>query len=115
MKHEVRRISKILDELITFCFLHGTKKMNIDIEDNGESFKIHLHSDNIDCDDIKVKKLKEFLSYPRQPEVEEYYWELTGECDRDTELSLVGIMTDKAVVKFEGTSLHITLYRKKQL
>lgn len=113
MKHEIKRISKILDELITFCFLHGTNNMNISLENHKDYFKIHLESDNIDCNDIRVKQLKEFLDYPRQSEVEEYYWELAGECDSDTELTLVGMMVDKAEVSFDGTSLSITLYRNK--
>ncbi|RKD34203.1 hypothetical protein [Thermohalobacter berrensis] len=113
MKHEMKRISKILDELITFCFLHGTKKMDLSLEDNEDYFKIHLEIDNIDCNDERVKLLKDLLNYPRQQEMEEYYWELAGECDRDTELTLVGIMTDKAEVEFKGTSLYITLYRYK--
>lgn len=114
MRHEIKRISKILDELITFCFLHGTKIMNISLENQEEYFKIHLESDNIDCNDVRVKELKKLLNYPRQEEVEEYYWELAGECDTDTELTLVGMMVDKAEVNFYGTSLAITLYRCKE-
>jgi hypothetical protein len=113
MKHEVKRISKILDEIITFCFLHGTKNMQVNIENHDEYFKIHFESDNIDCNDIRVKQLKDLLNCPRQEEIEEYYWELAGECDRDTELSLVGVMVDKAEVNFKGSSLSITLYRYK--
>ena len=113
MKHEIRRISKILDELITFCFLHGTKDMDISIKNHEDYFKIKINTDTIDCSDEKVIRLKELLDYPRQEEMEEYYWELAGECDFDTELSLVGMMVDKAEVHFEGSSLSITLYRNK--
>jgi len=113
MKHEVKKISKILDELITFSFNHGTNKMHIEIEDHNEYFKIELQSNNIDCNDKRVNLLDDLLNCPRQPEIEEYYWELTGECDRDTELSLVGIMVDKAEVEFKGSALRITLYRYK--
>lgn len=113
MKHEIKKISKILDEIITFAFHHGTDKMNISIENNSEYFKIQIDVDNVDYTDKKVKQLKQLLSTPRQPECEEYYWELTGECDTDTELSLVGIMTDIAEVNFKGDSLNITLYRYK--
>lgn len=113
MKHEIKKISKILDELVTFCFKHGTNKMDISVENSKDFFKVELHTDNIDCDNKRVKLLKNLLNSPRQTEIEEYYWELAGENDHDTELSLVGIMVDEAEVVFEGTALTITLYRYK--
>ncbi|WP_425447588.1 hypothetical protein [Dethiothermospora halolimnae] len=114
MKHEIRRVSKILDELITFCFVHGTDDLDISINKRDDHFKIHIDANTIDCSDKRVKKLKELLDIPRQSEYEEYYWELTGESDCDTELSLVGSMVDKAKVVFHGDALEITLYRYKE-
>ncbi|EOC99666.1 hypothetical protein [Caldisalinibacter kiritimatiensis] len=111
MKHEIKRISKILDELVTFCFLHGTNEMNVNIENHNEYFKISFVIDNIDCTDRRVQELKKLLNSPRQEEIEEYYWELAGECDSDTEFTLVGAMVDRAEVEFKGTSLYLTLYR----
>ncbi|MTI49734.1 MAG: hypothetical protein FH761_18030 [Firmicutes bacterium] len=113
MKHEVKKISKIIDELVTFCLLHGTNSMNISIENSEEYFKISISGDSIDCKDKRVKKLKQLLSGPRQTEIEEYYWELAGENDRDTELCLVGAMIDKAEVNYDEKDLSITLYRYK--
>ena len=113
MNRDIKKISKILDEIITFAFLHGTDKMNISIENQDELYKIHIEANNLDCTDRRVQQLSQLLDTPRQPEVEEYYWELTGECDTDTELCLVGIMVDKAEVKFNGNALTITLYRYK--
>ena len=114
MKHEIKKISKILDELVTFCFKHGTNNMNISVENGETFFKIKIHTDNIDCDNKRVKLLKDLLNMPRQTEIEEYYWELAGENDHDTELSLVGMMVDEAEVEFQDTALTITLYRNKQ-
>jgi len=113
VKHEIKKVSKILDELITFCFLHGTNNMDISLENTKEHFKIKLVSDNIDCSDARVQKLNDLLNEPRHQEMEEHYWELTGESDHDTELCLVGMMVDKAIVEFNGSSLSIVLYRNK--
>jgi len=113
MDHEIKKISKIIDELITFFLLHGTDKMNVSIESTEECYKIHIDCNNINCSDKKVQLLNNYLNSPRQPEVEEYYWELTGESDIAPELSLVGAMIDKAEIDFKGTSISITLYRYK--
>jgi hypothetical protein len=45
--------------------------------------------------------------------MEEFYWELTGESDHDSELSIVGMMIDKVEFIHENESLKIILYRYK--
>ncbi|MTI67868.1 MAG: hypothetical protein FH753_14880 [Firmicutes bacterium] len=113
MKHEIKKVSKILDELVTFCFTHGTKDMNINIKETKEYFKMTIESDNVNCNDERVKRLNELLAGPRQSEMEEHYWELTGESDCDTELTLVGMMIDKVDIKFDNSSLTMVLFRYK--
>lgn len=113
MKHEIKKVSRILDELVTFCLNHGTENMKMSLESQEDCYKIQLEIDTIDCTDKRVKKLKKFLEGPRQTEIEEYYWELAGENDHDDELFLIGAMVDKAEVTFNGNALSIVLYRKK--
>jgi len=47
--------------------------------------------------------------------MEEELWELAGSVDYDTELSLVGMMTDSAEVRCDGDSgvVEVKLVRKK--
>ncbi|MBS4538260.1 hypothetical protein GOQ27_07280 [Clostridium sp. D2Q-11] len=113
MNHEIKKISKIIDELSTFCLLHGAKLMNMSVENNKDHFKIILEMDNLDYSNKKVSRLEKLLNCPRQAEMEEFYWELTGESDHDSELSIVGMMVDKADIVFEENSLKLTLYRYK--
>jgi len=111
LNHEIKKISKIIDELSTFCLLHGAKLMNMSVENNKDHFKIILEMDNLDYSNKKVSRLEKLLNCPRQ--AEEFYWELTGESDHDSELSIVGMMVDKADIVFEENSLKLTLYRYK--
>jgi len=113
MKHEIKKISKIVDELMTFCFQHECHDMTISVTDKPDYFKIKMIVDNIDVADERVVHLEELLNGGRQLEMEEYCWELAGESDQDTELCLVGMMIDKAEVQYEGNSLSIKLYRYK--
>ena len=45
--------------------------------------------------------------------MEEYYWELSGNYDMDTELTLVGMMTDDAKVYYDNEKVTIFLVRYK--
>ncbi|ALM74641.1 hypothetical protein [Thermococcus barophilus] len=114
MDEEPKKIAKIVDELVTFCLRHGAKKLSIHIEDEGDAFRIHLHVDRINRDDPLVKELTKLLSLPKHDEISEYYWTLVGEVEEDTELSVIGMMTDRAEIKFENNSVSLTLYRKKE-
>lgn len=114
MKHEVKKVSKIVDELIEFCFLHATEKVSVTVENKEDRFEILAHSDNVNCSNEKVERLKELLNVQRQNEIEEYYWQLAGEDEHNGEFSLVGMMVDEAEVKFTCPSLTIKLVRYKR-
>lgn len=111
MKHEIKKVSKIVDELMEFCFLYSASKVDISVENKGDRFEITAHVDKIDCCDEKVNRLRELLNVQRQSEIEEYYWQLAGEDERNGEYNLVGMMVDEADVKYTHPSLTIKLVR----
>lgn len=114
MKHYKKRVAKITDELITYCFSMGAKDINIDVKITKEHYRIHLITNFAKNAKKKVDKLIELLNSPKHEELEEYYWELTGEGDVDNELSLVGMMVDKFVVDHqEDDTIELTLLKKK--
>lgn len=113
MKHEIKKVSKIIDEISTFCLKHGANTISMKVENKKKFFKLTFDMDCMDYKDKKVMVLKRLLSVPRQTEMEEFYWELTGESDHDTELSMVGMMVDEVEFIPKGESLRIILYRNK--
>lgn len=112
-QHEVKKISKIIDELITFFFLKKTNKMNIEIEDLKDHYEITIVNDCCDFTPEKIEIMKSLFNVQRQREVEEYYWRLAGETDYESELSLVGIMIDDAKIEFNGDKMIVKLIRYK--
>ena len=46
-------------------------------------------------------------------EVENYYWNLGGECEFDTELTLVGMMINSAKVTYIDNVLTISIIREE--
>lgn len=113
MKHEIEKISKIVDELIDFYFLNSTKKINISIEETDDSFIMEFESNNIKCNDDKIMNFKKLINVQRQKEMEEYYWQLAGTSLEGEEYNLVGMMIDEAIIDYDCPRLKIKLIRKK--
>lgn len=114
MKHHKKRIAKIADELITYCFFMGAKDINVNIEEKDDCYKIKMVSNYLKSESEKVKKLVKLLDCPKQVGVEEYYWELTGEGDVNNELSLIGMIIDKLKIKhLEDNYIEISIIKYK--
>ncbi len=113
MKHHKKRIAKILDELTIYLFSIGATDININIADREEDYRIFIRSNYKGNQDDKIARLTKGLNTPKREEMEEYYWELTGECDIATELHLVGMMLDKAEINIIDDYLELILYRNK--
>ncbi|MDD2495332.1 MAG: hypothetical protein PHE29_09075 [Tissierellia bacterium] len=113
MKHEIAKISKIVDELIDFYFLNSAKKVNISIEENKDSFIIEIESDDVSCSEDKIMNFKKLINVQRQKEIEEYYWQLAGTSIEGEEYNLVGMMIDESIIDYDYPKLKIKLIRKK--
>lgn len=113
MKHEKLRVSKIIDEVMNYLFSMGATDIHIDYKEEEKQHVIHIQSNCVDECSTKINKLLKYLKWERQDEMEEFYWELAGDSDVDSELTLVGMMTDKKEVKIENGIIDITLYRYK--
>ncbi len=113
MNIEVKKITKILNEMVTFAMLGEAEKVDVSIENNKDMYKLLINASNVNHTNESVANLRELLNAPRQRAAEEYYWELAGDNDTTTELALVGMMVDKAVVNYEDKNLLIELHRHK--
>lgn len=113
MKHLKQRNIRIVDELMTFCYKYGTKKIQIDILEEEQCTVFTLSAEIHDLDQNILDNVNKLLNAPRLHEMEEYYWNLTGDNDTDSELALVGMMTDEVFVNYmENKFLNIVLKRK---
>ena len=114
MRHEVKKISRIVDELVTFFLRKDTDEVDVSIKRSTEQTVIRLivHGTHFDSDFIT--HLEESLNIQRQHEIEEYYWQLAGETDCDTEITLVGAMVDSATIGEIDGDLCIEMIRKNE-
>lgn len=115
MKHNKLKIVKMLDEILNYLYYLGAKETDANIKELEDRFEITIISDYKEgLPEKKIEKMVKALNVPREEEMEEYYWELAGDCDLDSELSIVGMMCDEAYVnKIMENKLKIRLVRKK--
>lgn len=115
MNIEIKKVSKIVSELLNFCLNNSSKKVEICVEDKGDKFEIIFKTNSTCCTDEEIKYIEELLNVTRESEIEEYYWQLTGEDYEDQEISLVGMMVDEATIKWEKPLIEIKLIRYKDV
>lgn len=114
MKNNKLRISRIVDELMNYFFSLGATNISVNINEDEKGHRIFFKCNCGNCAKEKIEEVSKLLKCGKNEEMEEYYWALTGECDSDSELSLVGMMTDEQEINFiPGDGVEIILYRIK--
>ncbi|MDF2676644.1 MAG: hypothetical protein K0Q97_949 [Bacillota bacterium] len=113
MKHNKKRIVKIVDELIIFLFSINSTNINVNILENNDEYEITGIGNYNGGHDKKIEKFVKLLNCPKHEEMEECYWELTGESDVGSELALLGMMIDDASINIDDGKLEIILHRSK--
>lgn len=112
MKHTNQRNIKIVTELLSYLYNHNSDNVRIDINKEGKKIIIFIKAEITFISSENIEFLKKSLNVQRCHEMEEYYWNLTGDNDTDTELTLVGMMIDEAHINYvEGKYLELTLTR----
>lgn len=106
-------VLQIVNELIGFSMHNGAEDLKIDIKDSQLEVCISVISEASGIDDSIIDTAKRYLDMPRQHDVEGCYGELAGDDIDDNELSLIGMMTDKAELIYDGKTLNIMVVRKK--
>ncbi|WP_408956018.1 hypothetical protein [Natroniella sp. ANB-PHB2] len=106
-----KKIIKVVGELMSFYYQLGIRQIEIDVKDGSEQMVVSIKGEKEKIDNERLEEVNELLNTPRQAQVEEYYWKLAGESGQASELSLLGMMIDKAEVSYEDSILEIKVYR----
>jgi len=102
---------KISSELLSYCHNHGAEEFHLDIMLGKESATYVIKASPTAMSEDNLLRLSKLLNAPRQREVEQDYWELMGESEDCCELTLIGMLSDEALVKHRDGVLEITLHR----
>jgi len=112
MRHLRQRNVKIISEIMNYLLKIGCEEIHVDYitHDDYIHFIFKCIAENLD--NKTINDIGTLLNMPRRHDIEEYYWELTGDDDLDTELSLVGMMVDDVVIDYKNNKdLTINLKR----
>ncbi len=111
MKHEIKKICKIVDEMTTLLLKDDTETVEFKISREGDKTIISIIDYNTKYTQIDIDDLLSCFNVQRQREVEEYYWQLVGESDEDSELTIIGVMVDDAKIELKNNNMYIELTR----
>jgi len=112
MKNNLEIALKISSDLMTYCYHHGATQYDTKITEGDESIAYVVKAYPVEISDKDMKDLKKRLSAPRQRDVEHEYWELLGESEDYSELMLIAMSSDEAIVEYENKTITFTLLRE---
>lgn len=115
MRHEEKKLGKIVEELTIFAFAVGAKNIESKIERTEKEVKITFHFDYKPEYEQEILKAEEYLQEPKNEGMEDMYWELAGSGDpgETSQVLLVGMMVDKhEFKKYDGNKIEFVFYRK---
>lgn len=112
MKHEAKKIAKIVDEILTFFLFNYQARSQIKVEPTADEYRITFTFSGVAMSESEFAALSDRLVVKRQPELEDYYWQLAGETDDSNEMSIVGMMCDSIDIARDGSTVTLKMLRK---
>lgn len=113
MSFHLEKMMRIVNDLVAFCYAEGGNEFQICFSHEGQgASSVSISCPLPDLTQEMIDTLTEELNLPRQHEIEQDYWELSGETELSGELTLVGMMIDEATVGYRDGVLHIHILRK---
>ena len=111
MKVEFEKNMLIACELLSYSHLRGATEYHLDVKVSGEGTMFIIKASPTHFTEDEMNLLLKRLNVPRQGDMEQDYWGLSGESEITSELLLVGMMVDEVDVTHEDGVLTIFLKR----
>ncbi|MBU5593475.1 hypothetical protein KQI89_17180 [Clostridium sp. MSJ-4] len=112
MKHLKYRNTRIVNELMNYCYKNGADKIRIEVNTQKEATEFFIKAFDVKLDNKSLALMKKLLNATRSHELEEHYWILAGDTDTHPELTLIGIMTDEVEIKYSDENI-LDIYLKR--
>jgi hypothetical protein len=91
--------------------MHGATEYHIDIMMKDAAAEFTVKAYPADLSEEEMEQLQKKLNAPRHKEIEQDYWALMGESEDFSEMTLVGMMSDKASAKCSDQILTLRIER----
>ena len=115
MIQTLKKMSKIVDELVCFFFSAGSHDVKMDLKRVEDGFELTLRSDFDPAEKKRIDDLDRFLNVTEKNEgLEEFFWQLAGvnAGGDDSEIHLVGQMVDCRKLEIRDSEVEMVLYKK---
>ncbi len=114
MDKEKSKIIRVVNEIVGYYIGEGATEITVKIEETKKCVKIHFKDPSMHLSKEISADLKKKLNFPRFLEVEDYYGEMVGTTSTRENFTLIGAMTDLAIIENEEEEgLSIILIRSK--
>mgnify|MGYP000360556162 CR=1 FL=1 len=94
--HEIKKDTKIVDEILLYLLKNDHDEVSINIK--REQDEVFITFECTKLSDEIIKSLDMYINKERELEMEEYGWELMGESDGQSDLSMVGLLIDNLTI-----------------
>lgn len=111
MRFEKKKITKMIDELSSYCLNKGATDIMIHLKKEPDRYLIDVRAEGVTVSERDFENMRKKIKSHREVEMEEYAWSLAGESLTTDELALVASMTDHADATLENQVLTINLVR----
>lgn len=108
----VKRITKIIDEVSTYFMSRRNISFDINIRMNEDRTILIFTAFDYNISKSELEDMENALRIPRQVDAEEFYWQLNGTSESESEFDLVGMMTDDYEIEVSKNEFRLTLFRK---
>lgn len=112
MKLKMQKNMCIMTDLMGYCYHLGGTHFAVDMSLEAKSTHMSVSTEVENLPEREVVAMTKVLNTPRQYDMEQNYWNLSGDEEVGDELLLVGLMVDSASVSYDGTTLTILLERR---
>jgi hypothetical protein len=109
----IKKTTKIMDEVTSFFMANGSTEISIKVSNKGNYTSVTFEVEDSKLSIGELDEIEDSLSIPRQEDVEEYYWQLNGADETESEFDLIGMMIDSYTLEVSGSKLRLELFRKK--
>lgn len=111
MKMKYKKTLRVMNDLMGYCYYLGAQDIHVDFSIHQPGADVTVQAAVPSIDKAKIDELSQLLNMPRQREVEQNYWNISGEEQLDNELTLAAMMVDSAEVSYDNGTLTIHVHR----
>lgn len=113
MRQIFEKNTRIMTNLLTYLYELGGENFHVDIAPGARVSRIRICAKLPHLSPETLAEMENTLRLPRQRDMEENYWYLSGESEFGSNLTLIALMTDCVHFSYQDGELTVELAREE--